>query len=85
MLPLRQLGILAEVGLALLKEGASTLLCLVKHIVEHGGIAGKFLYTSLSVKLGIESCLNHTESKRRTFHHYLCPLNAGVLKLVEVY
>ena len=61
---LRELGILIEVGLPLLQEGFSSLLCLVKCIVEHGGIAGEFLYASLSVELSIESSLHHTDGER---------------------
>ena len=34
-----QLGIFFKVGLALLKERATTLLRLIKHVIEHGGIA----------------------------------------------
>ena len=78
-----ELRVLVEVGLALFKESTAALLCFVKAIVEHRGIAGKFLNASLPVEFSIEASLDHTQCKGRTFHHRLSPKDALVFELCQ--
>ena len=80
---LRQFGEFAPVGLALLEESLTTLVSFVDEIIEHRGIASKFLNASLSVELGIKSSFDHTEGKGRVFHHGLCPIYDLIFQLVE--
>ena len=58
-------------------------LCLIHGIIEHGGIASQLLDTCLTIQLGIQSSLDHTESQRRTLHHDFSPLYTGILQLIE--
>ena len=78
-----ELRIILEARLALLKERLAALLSLIHRIIEHGGIASQLLNTSLTIQLGIQSSLDHTESQRRTLHHDFSPLYTGILQLIE--
>ena len=57
-----ELWVLIEIGLALLEEGPSSLLRLVESVIKHGRVARQFLYSGLSVKLGVESGLESQDS-----------------------
>ena len=59
-----ELRIILEARLALLQECLAAFLCLIHGIIEHGGIASQLLDTSLTIQLGIQSSLDHTESQR---------------------
>ena len=49
----------APMGFAFFEEGAAAFLGFVAEVVEHGGVAGEFLYAGLAVELGVEAALDH--------------------------
>ena len=57
---LNEMGIFVEIGLTFFQESFATFLGFVERVVEHSGVAGKLLYTGLSVKFGIKSSFNHS-------------------------
>lgn len=61
----------------------SSFLCFLCHVIQHGGISGKFLYAGLSVQFGIQSGFDHTKSERAVLHHLFCPCHGFVFQAVE--
>src|SRR5690606_8761294 len=63
-LPSRPPRILAEVRLALLKEGVLAVAAFLGHVIQHRRVAGQHLHTRLSIQIGVHRCLQEADRDR---------------------
>src|SRR5204862_1398687 len=71
---------LPELWLSLLLESVPSFLRLLRHVEEHGGVAGELLDSRLPVERRVEAALQHPHRHGAELEHFLAPLHGFFLE-----